>query len=343
MGKHLKRDSNTISLATFYENYLMKKYNFDPPYQRHSVWTDEKQSFLIDSILRNFPIPPIFLHQHIDAKTGRTRYDVIDGKQRLTSIIRFIDNKIAVTSEEEEDGEVWPLAGKKFSDLDAPELDGYKQVFWRYQIPVEYIDTDSHALVDNIFDRLNRNGEPLVGQELRKAKYNDSALLCLVEDACKIPVWADRLKTLDEQRMGDREFVSELIFVLLEDGPCEGRESRLDDLYAKHAQLPDAPATLDAFKDLSKTLHDLGLDVMADLGVSHVYGIWCFLNWCKKEGKNPLEYRERLEEFYAKFQADDFEDPAIKDYKNSVSWATRTKGQRNKRMRAIIQYLNAAG
>ena len=341
MSKYLKRDTNTISLATFYENFLTKKYNFDPPYQRKSVWNDEKQSFLIDSILRNFPIPPIFLHQHIDAKTGRTSYDVIDGKQRLTSIIRFINNEIAITSEEEENQDPWPLAGKKFTELDSPELEGYKQIFWRYQIPIEYIDTDSKALVDNIFDRLNRNGERLVGQELRNAKYHDTNLLCLVENTCDNPVWAPRLDNLDKQRMGDREFISELLFVLLEGGPVEGRNTRLDELYAKHAKLPNTAAIENTFNELSKTFHDLGLDAMADLGVSHAYGLWSFLHWCKSKGKNALDYKEKLNEFYSRFLNDDFSDPAIKEYKNSVSWSTRTKGQRSKRLKSILQYLNA--
>ena len=70
MSDILNRDTNTITVANFWENYMLDKYNFDPAYQRQSVWSDEKQSFFIDSILKNFPIPPIFLHQKIDDETG---------------------------------------------------------------------------------------------------------------------------------------------------------------------------------------------------------------------------------------------------------------------------------
>ena len=94
MPDYLQRESNKITLANFYEAHKLGKYNYSPPYQRRSIWTDEKKSFLIDSILKNYPMPPIFLHQKIDDVTGNTVYDVIDGKQRLMAILDFIDGKI---------------------------------------------------------------------------------------------------------------------------------------------------------------------------------------------------------------------------------------------------------
>lgn len=41
-------------------------------------------------------------------------------------------------------------------------------------MPIEYIDTEDERIIDSIFDRLNRNGERLNGQELRNAKYHDT-------------------------------------------------------------------------------------------------------------------------------------------------------------------------
>ena len=102
MPDFLQRESNIITIANFYEAYQLDKYNFNPDYQRKSIWSDEKKSFLINSIVKNFPIPPIFLHQKIDDDTGKTKYDVIDGKQRLSAIIEFLKNEIAISDEEEE-------------------------------------------------------------------------------------------------------------------------------------------------------------------------------------------------------------------------------------------------
>ena len=81
------RKSTSITISNFYEQYQLKKYNMDPPYQRDmNVWDIEQKSFLIDTIFKNFPIPPIFLEQKINADTGITNYDVIDGKQRLLDL-----------------------------------------------------------------------------------------------------------------------------------------------------------------------------------------------------------------------------------------------------------------
>src|ERR1017187_379134 len=232
----LQRDTNTVTIATFWENYLLGKYNFEPPYQRQSVWNEEKQSFFIDSILKNFPIPPIFLHQHIDEGSGKTTYDVIDGKQRLLALIRFIKNEIPISNEREQGDAFYDsnIAGATFAELDRPELATYKKQFWRYAIPIEYIDTTSSNVIDDIFDRLNRNGEPLTGQELRNAKYHGTPFLALVQRLTTVPFWAARLKNVDVSRMEDQEFISELLFVLLENGPLEALPPIIDALYEKY-------------------------------------------------------------------------------------------------------------
>ena len=117
----LVRSSNNISIATLYENFKMEKYNLDPACQRKSIWSEEKKSFLINSILRNFPIPPVFLRQHINDNDGTTTYDVIDGKQRITSIIEFIEGKIVVSSEDDED---YPFDGLSFGDFNGFSPEG---------------------------------------------------------------------------------------------------------------------------------------------------------------------------------------------------------------------------
>ena len=55
----LNRESTKITISEFYERNQLNKYNFEPEYQRRGdVWSEEKQSFLIDSILKNYPMPP---------------------------------------------------------------------------------------------------------------------------------------------------------------------------------------------------------------------------------------------------------------------------------------------
>lgn len=59
--------------------------NLNPGFQRQSVWSERDRAKLIESILRNYPLPAIFLYKR--QQDGHVIYDVIDGKQRLESIL----------------------------------------------------------------------------------------------------------------------------------------------------------------------------------------------------------------------------------------------------------------
>ncbi len=68
--------------------FEQERLHLEPGFQRQSVWTDPDRRKLIQSILQGYPIPSIFLYERPDNR-GRTVYDVIDGKQRLESILMF--------------------------------------------------------------------------------------------------------------------------------------------------------------------------------------------------------------------------------------------------------------
>lgn len=85
--------ATTYTTQALYEQIIGGDVNLEPEYQRDVVWPESKQVGLIDSILRNFYIPPVIFvsHQHPDGSETKT---CIDGKQRLTSIHRFMDGLI---------------------------------------------------------------------------------------------------------------------------------------------------------------------------------------------------------------------------------------------------------
>lgn len=344
----LSRETNTITVANFWENYLLNKYNFDPAYQRKSVWSEEKQSFFIDSILKNFPMPPIFLHQQIDDDSGKTKYDVIDGKQRLSSIIRFLKNEIP-SSDEFENSPFYDaqIAGVYFKDLDQKGLVEYKKKLWRYVIPIEYIDTSNAKVIDNIFDRLNRNGEALNGQELRKSMYHGSKLLLLVEKITEGPFWKDRLAHTDVARMEHYEFVSELLFQQIEEKPLHANQAELDNLYAKYAnETLDWNKIESRFLEITAFMSALGIDYDKYRvgGVSHLYGLWCLSNHCLKQSMKPEKIKCKLNDFYLELRsenAENIENPIVESYRKSMSARTKDQGQRRRRFEALWEYINA--
>src|SRR3954453_23707659 len=68
------------------------KYKRDPEYQRRHRWDDGRKSRLIESFLMNVPVPPIFLYEYELA-----RFEVMDGRQRLTALMEFYANSLELT------------------------------------------------------------------------------------------------------------------------------------------------------------------------------------------------------------------------------------------------------
>ena len=340
----LNRESTKITISEFYERNQLNKYNFEPEYQlRGDVWSDEKQSFLIDSILKNYPMPPIFLHQVIDSGTGATKYNVIDGKQRLNAILRFISNEIELPS----DYDVGAfgdsrLNEKKFCDLDG-ELQEFKMQFWRYILSVEYIETDDIDVINNVFDRLNRNGEPLEPQELRKAQYYNTELIKLVDRLSKLVDW-NNLGKVKISRMQDAEFVSELVFFLLEGEPMDAsKRENIDDYYKKWAHT----LTLEKSKEIEKTFWKI-ISYLSELqieyekykinGVSHFYALFAFSYKCLSLECDYKSISAKISEFYDKLRGPGDVCQEVREYKESMQSNTRSKGQRIKRIHSLVKY-----
>lgn len=62
--------------------------NTRPEYQRRLRWSDNKKSALVDSIIMNVPVPPVFLFE-----SELSRYEVMDGQQRISALVDYINNK----------------------------------------------------------------------------------------------------------------------------------------------------------------------------------------------------------------------------------------------------------
>lgn len=346
--KVLERNSNNINIATFWENYQLGKYNFDPDYQRPSdVWSYSKKSFLIDTILKNFPMPPIFLHQHIDTESGKTIYDVIDGKQRLTTIISFINNEVRIPDDFSNDtygDEV--LNGLFFKDFDNANLSDWKKVFWKYELTIEYVDTDQIDIVNNIFDRLNRNGEPLTNQELRNAKYHNSDFYKLIEKCSKVDFWDLPLSKLEKNRLEHQEFISELLFMILENQIfASDRVEIIDDLFTKYSNLNDlnSDEAFNEFEQITEILktYELDLEKYSIYGVSHLYGLFG-LAWHMFENKIQIQdIDKRLNVFYKDLREKN-DNIYAKEYQISMNAGTKSRARRVRRINALLEYLGQA-
>lgn len=354
MAKLFERKSTSLTISEFYDNYLSKKYKFDVTYQRKSgVWSEDKKSFLIDSILKNYPIPAIFLRPCVDNDTGKTVYDVVDGKQRLEAIIDFIENRIPLTTYFAEDDFIddsnlttaGEIAGLTFEEIKKKnnEFPDYIKQFWTYALNIEYLYEQKEELVASVFDRLNRNGEPLTRQELRNSKYANSALLATLKELSENKFWEDKLSRLKSVRMEDVEFISELFFLVLESKILDSSQDILDDLYDKYCN--NAEAIEKAKGDFLNIMHfiaSMNIDFSSLKRLcwtTHLYSLFAFA-WKMIGLEIPVEHvKDRIVLFYTEyFSKSTVYEGALKKYKDAASSRTRSDTQRNNRLSAMMEY-----
>jgi len=132
-----------------------------PKFQRRRVWSEKAKSYLIDTILRGLPIPPIFIREKIDS-TKKTIREVIDGQQRLATILDYLNDGLKVLKIHNED----------YGDLYFSELpEDIQNEILKYNLSVNIVQTPEDKEVLGIFARLNTYTVPLNKNELWNAKY----------------------------------------------------------------------------------------------------------------------------------------------------------------------------
>lgn len=141
----------------------------NPDFQRNKVWNKRQESELIESILMGIPIPIIYLFQ-----TKDTTIQIVDGRQRITAIINFMNDGFKLIQLKIMKGGI----GKKFSNLEPIQ----QRKIEDYQIDTYLIQPPTPERVKfDIFDRVNRGGTKLNKQEMRNALYQGQSTKLLKE------------------------------------------------------------------------------------------------------------------------------------------------------------------
>jgi hypothetical protein len=163
----LNQERNDFFLPHVQDFVIQKKWlNLRPEYQRRLVWDDEKRSLFIESLLLNVPIPPVFLYEW-----DLSRYEVMDGQQRLNAIIDFYGNRFALRGLEK-----WSeINGCRYCDL--PET--LQRGLDRRRISATVLlvggseagGPDKGEVRRLVFERLNTGGQNLNAQELRNCLF----------------------------------------------------------------------------------------------------------------------------------------------------------------------------
>lgn len=205
-------------------------------YQRSDkVWPQAAQSYLIDTILRELPMPKIYLRTQIDVKTQRSYREVVDGQQRLMAIKSFAGDGFALRPS---GNDLLGIEGRRYSDLD----EEYKQKFLGYQVPVEQLLNVPDAVVFDVFQRLNTYNYNLSPQELRHGRFHGNFRNAVVSYTRRWSFIWDKYNVLGKRarlRMADDELMAQLFGIVLE-GVTDGGQPRIKKLYETYdAEMPE--------------------------------------------------------------------------------------------------------
>lgn len=205
-----------------------RQINLNPGFQRQSVWGLNDRRRLIESIFAGYPLPSIFLYQR--HQNGRLVYDVIDGKQRLETVLMFtkqgrfkrdwFDVRIDLG-----DGVGW---------YDWPSVTRYfgtkRAAFDAYKLQTVDVTGDLAQIID-LFVRINSTGKRLTSGEKRHARFYQSPFLKEAEKlVSRYRRYLEETRVLSAgqiDRMKGTELFAELLMSINNGGPIN-KKTALD-------------------------------------------------------------------------------------------------------------------
>lgn len=353
--RRVERIVTTHDLTWLLDLHRNNQLNLEPTYQRKSVWTPRDRRFFMDTVFRNYPSPAIFLHKTIDDATGAPTYHVVDGKQRILTILMYVQNKFALASDFGDS----KFDGKRWKDFEAEV--GIKRLLWNYRITVEELDDASFPDINDVFSRLNKNSSKLNRQELRHARF-DGWLITELEREAEHPLWKSfKVRTAaKERRMTDVQNLAELVLVSLRNDVSGFNQDDLDQLFADHDDptAEESEFDADSLRDsVSQTRDALGQLEEMEQTVSnfaqpflHLYTLWAYV--ARNGVSTPEATSERYRAFMtrvAQHEFDDTEEPGyeagrdasltyadlVDMYKRASVGATTDEPKRRDRLTAL--------
>ena len=237
-------DAAAIARTNFRETDFLSwqrtgQLELSPAFQRRSVWSENQKSYLIDTVARGLPMPIVFIREKIDLKSRSSLREMVDGQQRIRTLLSFVDpsclpdfdaTRDAFTVKAVHNPEI---AGKTFDRLSkAVQIQILAYEMSTHVLPLDFGDRD----VLQVFARMNSTGLKLNQQELRNAEYagtfKTTAYGLATEQLDRWREW--KIFTEDQiARMKEVELVSDLLMNMV-DGLQGKTQGRIDKYYKAH-------------------------------------------------------------------------------------------------------------
>lgn len=242
-----------------------------PKFQRRGVWTAAARSFFVDTLLRQMPVPPIYIRIVQSNDRKRSVRQVIDGQQRISCILDYLDGKFRLSR-------TLPgsWAGKTFEGLTPSE----QQQVTTYTLSSELFYGISDSEVLQIFARLNTYSVPLNAQELRNGRYFGLFKQSVYELAHEHLEFWRRHSIFSERsiaRMLEVELTSELVIAQIEG--MQDKKKSIELIYQKFDdQYPDRKLNEQHFRGVIDSVNETFGNSLSQTEFSRVplfYTLFC--------------------------------------------------------------------
>lgn len=217
---------NTVPISDIYNMMRAGELTVNRSYQRgKGLWPNNARSYFIDTILNGFPFPKVVIQQTVDLKTKKTKKEIIDGQQRLTTIRDFVNNKYKLTSVSKN------FKGCYYEDL--PE--GVPEEFLAYEVSIDKIVTATKEEILEVFRRINSYTLPLNTSEKRHATFQGNFKWFISDLTNHATPFFEKYNVLslrDISRMLDADLITECCQLKV-DGIQNRSAKKLDNLYKR--------------------------------------------------------------------------------------------------------------
>jgi len=311
-----------------------------PPYQRNpQVWKNKQQQEFLKSMFKGDIIPEVFAQ--IYGKNGKTKFNIIEGQQRIDTVCRFIDNEIELDKKYNPD-----YAEKTYKTLDEDS----QQKFLDYEFDFLEMKTDDDDMMKDLYLRINTNQTNLNSPEKRHAKFYGREFNDVTEEYAKkyqeFYLKNGILKDGHIKRMYDNEITGE-IFVLVLNGPQSSGQTldRFYDLYStfqeKNKAIKNVKRSISTIeKILPETLKGTNFDSLTNF-YSLVGAINRTTEDCSILNEDLKKVNKELREFMrlVMIEKDGSKDENVRKYWESTQEGTRSKKNRTTRVDILTNIL----
>lgn len=347
----MKINRVTMSISDYCGAFTRGEVVIDKTYQRsHEVWPPPARSYLVETLLKEFPIPKLAIHQVTDLKSRKTIKKIVDGQQRSMAILDFYQDNLRLTQRLE----LEEAAGRTYSELP----DELKETFLAYVLVFDQFESATEEDVREYFRRINSYTAPLNAEEQRHATYQ-GPMKWLIVDMAKaygdVFVNLGILRKRSAVRMADAKLLAEIVHALIY-GVTTTSKTKLNALYHDHDRgdqvenedqireaIDEAIDDVLAMPDIHTTsLMKMNVFYSLLLAIIRVRRAWPALMYLVDQPKRPAGFTKgAVDNLLALAEA--LEEPDVfdnyKEFTDAAAEKTNVKSQRETRVRWLVEAL----